>query len=70
MLGTAVLPLAGCITLSKPQQQAMREATFNIWHDAGNWPARLPILVRLLREADADRGGLKNLDSGISGFSV
>lgn len=29
-------------------------ATLNIWHDAGNWEARRALLVRSLRETDAD----------------
>jgi endonuclease/exonuclease/phosphatase family metal-dependent hydrolase len=29
-------------------------ATFNIWHDMGNWPARRPLLIAALRAQNAD----------------
>ena len=32
----------------------MKVATFNIWHDMGDWAARLPLLLAALRAADAD----------------
>lgn len=54
LLGAAALPLAGCASTLAPEHPAVRVATFNIWHDAGNWPARLPLLLAALREADAD----------------
>ena len=54
LLRAAALPLAGCASIAAPARPAVRVATFNIWHDAGNWPARLPLLLRSLRVADAD----------------
>lgn len=54
LLGAAALPLAGCASIAAPAHLAVRVATFNIWHDAENWPARLPLLMQALREADAD----------------
>lgn len=54
MLGTAGLSVAGCTTLRPAAHRTLRVATFNIWHDAQNWAARLPLLVQALREADAE----------------
>ncbi|MFN6934869.1 MAG: endonuclease/exonuclease/phosphatase family protein [Tsuneonella sp.] len=54
VLGAAALPLAGCVTPGRAAHRTLRVATFNIWHDAQNWGARLPLLVQSLREADAD----------------
>ena len=42
---------AGGRTATRP---VLRVASFNIWHDAGDWPARLPLLVEALRATDAD----------------
>lgn len=53
-LGTfAGLAIAGCATRPAPADR-LTVATFNIWHDMGAWPARLPLLVQALRDADAD----------------
>lgn len=54
VLGVAALPLAGCATPGTGAYRSLRVATFNIWHDAQNWAARLPLLVQALREADTD----------------
>lgn len=54
LLGAAALPLVACATGAAPQRRAIRVVTFNIWHDAGDWAARLPLLLQALREADAD----------------
>ena len=51
----AALPLAACVTSGlRPSRGMVRVATFNIWHDMGNWAARLPLLLAALRAADAD----------------
>lgn len=50
----AALPLAGCATLSPAQPRRLKVVTFNIWHDRENWPARLPLILEALRQADAD----------------
>ena len=51
----AALPLAACISgRAAPSKRVLRVATFNIWHDMGDWAARLPLLVEALRAADAD----------------
>ncbi|RHW18380.1 endonuclease/exonuclease/phosphatase family protein [Sphingomonas gilva] len=54
LLAAAALPLSACATGAASKRPAIRVATFNIWHNAGNWEARLPLLLQALREADAD----------------
>lgn len=56
LIAAACTPLGACarsIILSG-EPRGLRVATFNIWHDAGNWSARLPLLVEALRRADPD----------------
>lgn len=53
MLGLSAAPLAACATLPATGRP-LRLATFNIWHDREDWAARLPLIVRTLRAADAD----------------
>lgn len=48
LTAAAALPL---VAAGRPRA-ALRVATFNIWHDAGDWPTRLPLLVAALRETD------------------
>ena len=51
----AAVPLAGCVTRrGVSTQPLLTVATFNIWHDLGNWPARQMLLLEALRSADAD----------------
>src|SRR5688572_2647851 len=55
MAATLVLPLAGCTFARAPSRpHRLRVATFNIWHDMGDWAARLPMLADALRGVDAD----------------
>lgn len=54
LLAAGALPLASCASVAATRGRTVRIATFNIWHDAGNWQARLPLLVQSLRETDAD----------------
>ena len=54
LLAAAALPLSACATGRASKSAELRVATFNIWHDAGNWAARLPLIVEALRETDAD----------------
>ena len=50
--------LAGCAmsgsTAAPPQQRELRMATFNLYHDKADWPARRPLVIEQLRELDAD----------------
>ena len=51
----AALPLAACaIGRDMSLRRVLRVATFNIWHDKGNWAARQSLLVEALRAVDAD----------------
>lgn len=50
----AALPVAACAPRAAGPRKPLRVATFNIWHDAGNWPLRLKLIVEVLRAADAD----------------
>lgn len=51
---TAAVPLASCAGLAPFRRSTLRVATFNIWHDAEDWAARLPLIVQALRESDPD----------------
>lgn len=50
----AVTPLAACATTPTPGPRRLKLATFNIWHNQGDWAARQPLLIEALRAADAD----------------
>lgn len=55
LLGAAAaLPVAACAPRAAVPRTPLRAVTFNIWHDAGNWPVRLKLLTDVLRAADAD----------------
>lgn len=55
LAAAAALPIAACAsTRAAAPSAVIRVVTFNIWHDMGDWPARLPLLIAVLREADAD----------------
>lgn len=60
LTGLAAAPLAACVSLPG-SGRALRLATFNIWHDREDWPARLPLIVEALRAADADVIGLQEV---------
>ena len=51
----ALAPLAACATVptSRPGAE-LRLATFNIWHNQGDWTARLPLLIDALKAQNAD----------------
>ena len=53
VLSAAALPLAGCMTRAGGRE-TLSVATFNIWHDAGDWRARLPLIVGALAKSDCD----------------
>lgn len=54
LTAVAALPVAACAPRAASPRTPLRVATFNIWHDAGNWPLRLALIVDVLRAADAD----------------
>ncbi|WP_447728046.1 endonuclease/exonuclease/phosphatase family protein [Sphingomonas koreensis] len=54
LAAVAVLPVAACAPRAAKPRKPLRAVTFNIWHDAGNWPLRLKLIVDVLRAADAD----------------
>lgn len=62
LLGLSALPVAACGTIpSGAKGPTLSLATFNIWHDRGDWPARLPLVLDTLRAADADVIGLQEV---------
>ena len=55
LTAAAAVPLAACaIGRVSSNARGLRVVTFNIWHDAGDWAARQPLLIEALREVDAD----------------
>lgn len=61
LAGLTAAPLAACASWPGGGGRTLRLACFNIWHDRENWPARLPPIVRTLRDADADVIGLQEV---------
>ncbi|MBB5746273.1 endonuclease/exonuclease/phosphatase family protein [Brevundimonas variabilis] len=62
MMALTAVPFAGCATgPSKTAGPVLSLATLNIWHDRGDWPNRLPMIVDTLRAADADVIGLQEV---------
>ena len=62
--GATAAPLAACAPSfagSRGGGHELKLVTFNIWHNQGDWPARLPLLVDALRRADADVIGLQEV---------
>lgn len=54
LAGLAATPLAACATTPVIGADRLKLATFNIWHNQGDWAARQPLLIEALRAADAD----------------
>lgn len=62
LAGLAATPLMACASLPASmassgtvhQDQTLKLVTFNIWHNQGDWAARLPLLVEALHTQDAD----------------
>lgn len=56
LAGLAAAPVAACASTPAPvtAQRTLRVATFNIWHNMGDWAARQPLLIEAVRAADAD----------------
>lgn len=61
LAAAAAAPLAACAPRAAAPRRPLRVVTFNIWHDAGNWPLRLKLIVDALRAADADVIGLQEV---------
>ena len=47
-------PVVACATVPTAEGRTLKLATFNIWHNQGDWAARQPLLIEALRAADAD----------------
>ena len=62
LTGLAATPLMACAPLPASvaasgaggESRQLKLVTFNIWHDQGDWAARLPLLIAELRAQDAD----------------
>ncbi|WP_122465477.1 endonuclease/exonuclease/phosphatase family protein [Brevundimonas lutea] len=65
--GIAAMPLAACATTGTSARRSLTVATFNIWHDMGDWPTRRPMVIRDLAALDADIIGLQEVlqDEGL-----
>jgi endonuclease/exonuclease/phosphatase family metal-dependent hydrolase len=63
LAGLAAAPLSACAVLPAPADPVPRLTliTFNIWHDQGDWAARLPLLVAVIRAEDPDVIGLQEV---------
>ena len=58
MTGLAATPLiasaSACATVPFGGRRELKLVCFNIWHNQGDWAARLPLLVEAIRAADPD----------------
>ncbi len=54
LAAAAALPLAACAGLPRTEARTLKLATFNIWHNQGDWAAREPLLIEALRAENAD----------------
>jgi endonuclease/exonuclease/phosphatase family metal-dependent hydrolase len=62
LAGLAAAPLAGCASTPAVETGAsLKLVTFNIWHNQGDWAARLPLLVEAIRAEDPDVIGLQEV---------
>lgn len=65
LAGLAAAPIAACATTPAPAPAGggaeLKLVTFNIWHNQGDWAARLPLLVGAIRAADPDVIGLQEV---------
>ncbi|GLS00629.1 endonuclease [Brevundimonas denitrificans] len=65
LAGLAAAPMAACAS-APPSAGAARGSeltlvTFNIWHNQGDWAARLPLLVAAIRAENPDVIGLQEV---------
>ena len=56
-----VATAAGCATLPTAGGRELRLTSFNIWHNQGDWPARLPLLVEAIQAQGPDVIGLQEV---------
>lgn len=64
LAGLAAAPMAACATARAPVDgdgSELKLVSFNIWHDQGDWAARLPLLVAAIRAEDPDVIGLQEV---------
>ncbi len=62
LAGLAAAPIAACATAPRGEGvQNLKLVSFNIWHNQGDWAARLPLLVAALRAGDPDVIGLQEV---------
>lgn len=62
LTAAAALPLAACATrYGAGSAPTLKVVTLNIWHDAGDWPTRLRLIVDVLRQSNADVIGLQEI---------
>jgi endonuclease/exonuclease/phosphatase family metal-dependent hydrolase len=58
LAGLAAAPLAACASSQRVAKEAespsLTLVTFNIWHNQGDWPARLPLLIAAIRAVNPD----------------
>ena len=54
LAGLAAAPMVGCATAPSGEDRLLKLVCFNIWHNQGDWAARLPLLVAAIRAADPD----------------
>ena len=54
LAGLAAAPIVGCATSPAGGDRRLKLVCFNIWHNRGDWAARLPLLVAAIRAADPD----------------
>lgn len=64
LAGLAAAPLAACASttaIAGNTGPELKLVTFNIWHNQGDWAARLPLLVAAIRAGDPDVIGLQEV---------
>lgn len=62
LTGLAAAPMAACATLPAPgRPPQLSLVCFNIWHNRGDWPARLPLLIAAIRAGSPDIIGLQEV---------
>lgn len=62
LAGLAAAPLTACATAARSGGvRDLKLVSFNIWHNQGDWAARLPLLIAVLRAAEADVIGLQEV---------